>query len=572
MATGELEAGEEALVARASKGDRDAMAELYNRHFDGVYDFVRRMMRDADEAADVVQDVFLKAMTAMGSLKKGERFRSWLFSIAHNTALNRLEKQKRITRPLAGEEEEEARIFQQVDTDRLADPQAALVDQETASLVWEAAAGLDRRQYALLDLHVRQGLDSAEIAQVMGVSKGNAYTMVSRLKSAVEESITAYVMVRRGRKECPVLNDILAEQEIAGMTPELRRLVNRHVSECPTCQRTKKRIVSPVAILGAFAAVPPPFGLKESIFQTVSAAAGGPPPGGDGGAGAASGGPAPLAGARARVERMMTAGRQAIGGLPRSRLVLLLAGGAAGIGGAVIVGLLALFGAFSAGDGDSAVLGAVSTPTPTPTPASPVIGQPWSQPPESAEALSGTLGPEDSPTPEEQLPQEESIPPEEPPPPDEPVPPEEPPAVGGPAPTATPTPTRAPTPTPTPSPTPTPTTPPDTTGPAISDVAHSPDELWGCTGREATVSARVTDASGVREVWLHYRFFDGYSFGSWDSAKMVYDFPLWYGKIPAPTLCSGSGYYFEYKIEAEDMYGNVSSSPSDWIPVQKCIC
>jgi RNA polymerase sigma factor (sigma-70 family) len=569
MATGELAAGEEALVARASSGDRDAMAELYNRHFDGVYDFVRRTMRDADEAADVVQDVFLKAMTAIRSLKKGDRFRSWLFSIAHNTALNRLEKQKRIARPAVGEEEEEARIFQQVDTDRLADPQAALVDHETASLVWEAAAGLDRRQYALLDLHVRQGLDSAEIAQVMGVSKGNAYTMVSRLKSAVEESITAYLMVRRGRKECPVLNDILAEQEIAGMTPELRRVVNRHVSECPTCQRTKKRIVSPVAILGAFAAVPPPFGLKESIFQTVSATAGRPPPGGDGGAGAASGRPAPLAGARAGVERMMTAGRRAIGSLPRSRLVLVLAAGAAGIGGAVIVGLLALFGAFSAGDGGSAVLGAVSTPTPTPTPASPAIGQPWRQ---TAEALSGTVGPEESPS------SEEAVPADEPTPTEKPMPPEEPPAVGGPTPRATPTvtPTATPTPTP-PTPTPTPTaTPSDTTGPTISDVAadwsNMPEPLWACTGYKATVSARVTDASGVREVRLHYRFFDGSSAGSWNSVTTVYDSPLWYGLIPAPTICSGSGYHFEYKIEAEDMYGNASSSPSDWIPVQKCIC
>ncbi len=100
MASDESVAQEATLVARASSGDRDAMAELYDRYFDRIYDFVHRMMRDADETADVVQDVFMKAMSSMGSLRKRERFRSWLFSIAHTTTLNRLEKQKRITRAI----------------------------------------------------------------------------------------------------------------------------------------------------------------------------------------------------------------------------------------------------------------------------------------------------------------------------------------------------------------------------------------------------------------------------------------------------------------------------------------
>lgn len=496
MTTGEMVADEGALVARASSGDRDAMAELYNRHFDGVYDFVRRMVRDADEAADVVQDVFVKAMTAMGSLKKGERFRSWLFSIAHNTALNRIEKQKKISHP-RDEEEGESRIYQQVDTDRLADPQAALVDQETASLVWEAAAGLDRRQYALLDLHVRQGLDSAEIAQVMGVSKGNAYTMVSRLKSAVEESITAYLMMRRGRKECPVLNDILAEQEVAGMTPDLRRLVNSHVAECPTCQRTKKRMVSPMAILGAFAAVPAPFGLKESIFQSVTAAAGGPP-GGDGGAGSASGRSGRLADARAGLERAVMTRRKAAANLPRNRLAIMLIGGAIGIGGAVILGFLALTGAFS-GDGDSAVLGALSSPTPTPTHSGPVIGWAWSDDPETPEALSGTLDAEASETPEDAVPTEEPVASTEPVPP---------PAVEAtPTPAPTPAPTTAPTPRATPKATPTPT-PKVTPVPSAMEIKYF-EAQRNCPEESVTLTWFVGgDPNGTVEIW---RFGDPFS-------------------------------------------------------------
>jgi RNA polymerase sigma factor (sigma-70 family) len=504
MATGEVVAEETTLVARASAGDRDAMAELYNRHFDGVYDFVRRMMRDADETADVVQDVFLKAMTEMGSLKKGDRFRSWLFSIAHNTALNRLEKQKKISRPPVGEEEEESRIYQQADKDRLADPQAALVDQETASLVWEAAAGLERRQYALLDLHVRQGLDSAEIAQVIGVSKGNAYTMVSRLKSAVEESITAYLMARRGRKECPILNDILADQEIAGMTPELRRLVNRHVSECPTCQRSKKRIVSPVAILGAFAAVPPPFGLKESIFQNISAAAGGPP-GGDGGGGSVSGRPDVLAGAGAAVGRMMTAGRAAIGNLPRNRLSLLLIAGLMGVGGAVIVGLLALVGAFS-GDGNPAVLGVVSSPTPTPS------ATPWGGAWATAEAsttptptpvgtgtatvASSVVQPPLTPTPGPTPPAAPEItgPTPTPGPTGTPTPTAAPTPIRTPGATPTPTPTSGETPVPTPTPTPVPT--PTATPIPIPMVVESFEVARNCPSASVTVTWLVTGDPG----------------------------------------------------------------------------
>lgn len=473
-------AQEVALVARASGGDRDAMAKLYDRYFDRIYDFVHRMMRDADETADVVQDVFMKAMSAMGSLKKGERFRSWLFSIAHNMTLNRIDKQKRIVRPREDKDDEEPYIYQQIDTDRLADPEAALVDGETAALVWEAAAGLDRKQYAILDLHVRQGLDSAEIAEVLGVSKGNAYTMVSRMKSSVEESITAFLMVRRGSEDCPALNELIVDARAGVMTPELRRLVTRHISECDICSENKKRIASPLAVLGAFAAVPPPLGLKEGIFQNISGSSGGPPTG-DGGGGAEASRGGMSAGRKALPGRLLRAGRERIAALPRGQLVLLAAAGVIGFGGAIIVGSLALFGAFS-GDGGSAVLGVPVTPTATVT----VTPRPG---PLSGDA---TVTPTPTPTPN-------------------------PSSVSQPPLTPTPSlvvsdvseqPTPAPTAPPTAAPTPTPT---DTTGPRISGLTVSPaaigEDVPGiCSDSPmtATVTATITDSSGVGSVTMSW--------------------------------------------------------------------
>ena len=92
------------LVVQAQAGTEAAFAELYQRHFDAVYDFLARMVRNTDEAADLAQDAFLKAMKSLAGLQHPERFKSWLFSIARNTALNRLERashrDRSVSRPM----------------------------------------------------------------------------------------------------------------------------------------------------------------------------------------------------------------------------------------------------------------------------------------------------------------------------------------------------------------------------------------------------------------------------------------------------------------------------------------
>src|SRR4029079_11080022 len=109
------------LIELAQGGDQHAFAELYSRYFDPVYDFVARMTRNRDEAADIAQDTFLKAMNALGGLQKGASFKSWIFTIARNTALNRIEKSSR-TRPLTFQDEDGEEVgFDVVDSDRFSD-------------------------------------------------------------------------------------------------------------------------------------------------------------------------------------------------------------------------------------------------------------------------------------------------------------------------------------------------------------------------------------------------------------------------------------------------------------------
>jgi len=253
------------LEGLAAGGDNEAFAALYDRHFDRVYDFSLRLLRDADEAADVTQNTFLKAMAALSPKKKTAAFTTWVLTIARNNALNRLRSRKAVAPPLEEAEEPEA-VYREVDAGRLGSPVEALEARELAGLVWQAASALDPKQYSLLDLHLRQGLDSGEIAEVLGTSKNNAYVMMSRLKDSVEESITTFIMARRGRRECADLNELLTGRGTVFFDADMRKAVARHIEGCPTCQEQRKKLVSPTAIFGALAAVPVPLGLKQKAL------------------------------------------------------------------------------------------------------------------------------------------------------------------------------------------------------------------------------------------------------------------------------------------------------------------
>jgi len=263
--------GDSELERRAALGDREAFGVLYERHSSQVYDFLLRMVGDPDDASDLMQETFLRAMRALSTEEKGAAFLTWALTIARNLALRRLERRKRTVALAEREGDEEAPIFDQVDPDRLAQPEAAAEAREMSGLVWEAATGLSPKERSLLLLHVRQGLDSAEIAQALGVSKGNAYTMMSRLKDNFESAVASLYMLRHGRRDCPELDRRLQAQAVAALSPAVRKLIESHVADCPACQERKRKLVSPASILGAFAAVPLPLVIKQRVAEALVA-------------------------------------------------------------------------------------------------------------------------------------------------------------------------------------------------------------------------------------------------------------------------------------------------------------
>lgn len=249
------------LVVAARSGDDEAFAALYDRYADRIHDFCCSILHDPHEAADAMQDTFVLAASRLGQLREPAKLRSWLFAIARHEAL-RHAKARRRSVPTED-------IGDSVSvTD--ADPTAAVSADEARELVAAATAGLADRDRALLDLHLRQGLDGQELADAIGVTPEHAYVLMSRLRSQVERSLGALLVARRGRADCPDLQSVLAEWD-GTFSPLWRKRVARHVDGCDLCGERRRQLVEPLRMVAAGAIMAAPTELRAPTLERARA-------------------------------------------------------------------------------------------------------------------------------------------------------------------------------------------------------------------------------------------------------------------------------------------------------------
>lgn len=245
------------LVTGVLAGDRDAFAAVYDRYADRLHDFCWSVLRDRDEAADAVQDTFVLAAQRLAQLNDPERLRPWLYAVARSVALRRVRARQRVVLDEVGD---------MADTDP--GPHRAAELEAMRDLVWSAAAGLSERDRALLDLHLRQGLEGGELGEAMGVSASHAYVLLTRLRDQVERSLGALLIARLGREDCTELDALLSGWD-GKFSPILRKRVARHVDSCDVCSDRRKIVVSPWALLAGVPLLPAPLWLKDRVMSDV---------------------------------------------------------------------------------------------------------------------------------------------------------------------------------------------------------------------------------------------------------------------------------------------------------------
>lgn len=250
------------LVEAARSGDDGAWAAIYDRYADKLHDHCHRLLHDRYEAADALHDAFIKASRNLHQLRDPSRLRPWLYSICRHEALRRARQRSRV------ELTDEVDDMNTVEIDMEGGTSAA----ELQELVWAAAAGLNERDQALLDLNLRQGLEGQDLADAMGTSLSNSYVLMSRLRDQVERSLGALLIARLGRDDCQELDGILDGWD-GRFTPLLRKRVARHVDRCSVCSDGRASALSPLALLAAAPLMPAPADLRSRVLDGIAGGA-----------------------------------------------------------------------------------------------------------------------------------------------------------------------------------------------------------------------------------------------------------------------------------------------------------
>ena len=184
------ELSEAKAVHLAQRGDAGAFERLYRLHSARVYALCRRMLKNAEEAEDLSQEVFLCVFRRIRTFRGDSAFSTWLHRVTVNTVLMRLREKKTRTSSVAewgthGDPDERTRPELGAPDQRL----EGYADRATLERAIEKLPPGCKMMFELYDVH---GYAHREIAKIAGCSVGNAKSQLHKARLRLRQLLADY--------------------------------------------------------------------------------------------------------------------------------------------------------------------------------------------------------------------------------------------------------------------------------------------------------------------------------------------------------------------------------------------
>ena len=184
-----------ALMLRVKQGDAAAFAELVDKYKQPVVNLVCRMIRDAAEAEDLAQNVFVQVYKSAHRYKRSAKFSTWLFTIARNLCLNEIRRRSRHPAESldASRSEQEDHLSPQIADRKACGPPESLLQSELEDKIEQAVAELPENQRTAILLCRQEELSYEEIAEVLGCSLSATKSLIHRGRETLKHKLKPYL-------------------------------------------------------------------------------------------------------------------------------------------------------------------------------------------------------------------------------------------------------------------------------------------------------------------------------------------------------------------------------------------
>lgn len=174
------------LVQRTLRGETAAYNVLVHRYQRPVYSLIYRMIGNAEDAGDLVQETFLRAYGALASFRQDASFLTWLYKIASNLSIDQMRARRSKGALSLDVELDEGR---EPAADRSSSPEEKVVRGAVSEIVQKAVMNLPERYRTVVVMRHLHGMSIEEIAEITKLPSGTVKTHLFRAREMLRERL-----------------------------------------------------------------------------------------------------------------------------------------------------------------------------------------------------------------------------------------------------------------------------------------------------------------------------------------------------------------------------------------------
>ena len=178
------------IISRCQQGDQEALKEIFDKYHKRVYRIAYGVVRQREEALDVVQEVFIKLFRSIRNFKGRSHFYTYLYRMVMNTAIDH---KRKVGKQFISSLDEEGSFEPSEEAER--GPERVLLQKELEEKVKLAMDKLPDEQRAALIYRDVEGLSYQEMAEAMGCSIGTVMSRLHYGRKRMQELLKDYVKV-----------------------------------------------------------------------------------------------------------------------------------------------------------------------------------------------------------------------------------------------------------------------------------------------------------------------------------------------------------------------------------------